>query len=69
MKNGPIFEWSPEKIILDDHKDEEDFYKLINDIQHRHNDSDNSNYVPDYSDGDDNSLGSWEVEYLAMYKE
>ena len=58
MENGPIFEWSPGNIILDEQEDEEYFENLINDIHHHHNDDDSSDYVPDNSDGYDNSLGS-----------
>ena len=60
MENGPIFEWSPGNIILDDQEDEEDFYNLINDLHHHHNDDKNRNYLADNYDGDDNIIGSWE---------
>ena len=69
MENMPIFEWSPGNTILDEQEDEEDFDNLINDLQHYHNDEDNIDYVPDDSDGDDDSLGSWEAEYSTMDKE
>ena len=69
MDNGPIFEQSPGNIILDEQEGEEHFYKLINDLKHHNNDEDKINYVPDNSDGDCDSLGSWEAEYTAMDKE
>ena len=69
MGNGPIFEWRPGNIVLDKQEDKEDFYKLINDLPHHHNDDDDNDYVSENSDGDDDSLGSWESEYSAMDKE
>ena len=69
MKNGPIFEWSTGNIILDYQENKKYFDRMINDLQHHHNADDNSNCVPDNSDGDDNSLGSWEEEYSSMDKE
>ena len=45
---------------------EEDFYNLINDLQHQPNDDVDINYVRDDYDGDDDSLGSREAEYAAM---
>ena len=69
MGNGPIFEWIPGNIILEVHEDKEVFDNVINDLQHQNNYEDDSEYVPDDSDGDDDSLGSWEVEYAAMDKE
>ena len=66
MKNGPIFEWIPGNIVLDKQEDEEDFDNPINDLKHQHNDYDNSDYIPENSDGDDNILGSWEAKYAAM---
>ena len=68
-KNGPIFEWIPGNIVLDKQEDEEDFDNPINDLKHQHNDDDNSDYIPENSDGDDNILGSWEAKYAAMDKE
>ena len=69
MENGPIFEWSPGNIVLDEQEDKEDFSNLINDLQRHHNDEDDSNYVPDNSDGGDYSLGLWEAEYAVTEKE
>ena len=68
-EKGPIFEWSPVNIILDQQEDEEDFDNIINDLQQHHNYHNCSDYVPDGSDGDDNILGSWESEYSAMDEE
>ena len=59
----------PRNIVLDEKEDWKYFDNLINDLQHHHNDDDNSNYVPYDYDGDDNSLGSWESEYAAMDEE
>ena len=69
MENRPIFEWIPWKFLLEEQKDEEYFDNLINDLQHHHNDEDNSDYVSDDYDGDDDSLGSWEAKYAAMDEE
>ena len=69
MENRPIFEWIPWKFLLEEQKDEEYFDNLINDLQHHHNDYNDSDCVPDGSCGDDNSLGSWEAEYSAMDEE
>ena len=69
MGNGPIFEWIPGNIILEVHEDKEVFDNVINDLQHQNNYEDDSEYVPDDSDGDDDILGSWEVEYAAMDEE
>ena len=69
MEKGPIFEWSPVNIILDEQQGEGFFDNLINDLLNHHNYDDDSNYVPDDSGGDDNSLGSWEIEQAAMYEE
>ena len=52
MENGPIFEWSPGNIILDDQDYEEYFHNLINDLQHHHNDDEDSNCVPEDSNWD-----------------
>ena len=51
----------PRKIVLDEQEDKEDVYNLINYLQHHHNDDNDSDYVPDDSDGDDNILGSWKA--------
>ena len=56
----------PGTIILGEQEDEEDFDDRIHDIQHQHNDENSSNYVPNSSDEDDESLGSWEAKYVAM---
>ena len=69
MENGPIFEWIPGNIVLDEKEDKEDFDNLLNDLQHNHNDDDDRDYVPDDSDGDDDILGSQELEYSAMDEE
>ena len=66
MGKRSIFEWIPGNIILDEQEGKEDFDNLINDLQHHHNDEDDSKYVPANSDEDKNSLGSWESEYAAM---
>ena len=42
------------------------FDNLIKDLQHHHNGDDGRKYVPDDSDGNDDSLGLWEAEYAAM---
>ena len=65
-EKGPIFEWSPVNIILDQQEDEEDFDNPINDLKHQHNDDDNSDYIPENSDGDDGSLGSQEEKYCVF---
>ena len=57
MKNGPISEWSPRKIIMDKQGDERDFNNLLNDLKCRHKDDDNSVYVLDASDDDEDSIG------------
>ena len=54
---------------MDDQEDEEYVDNLIHDIQHHHNYDDNSDYVPDDSDEDDNILWSWESECIAMDEE
>ena len=69
MENGPIFEWIPGNIILDEQEDEEYFDNLINDLQHHNNNDDNINYLPNDSDEDDDRLGSREAEYIAMDEE
>ena len=69
MENGSIIECSPGSIIFGEQEDKEIFDNLINDLQHHHNDDNNSDYVPDNYVGDDNSLGSWEAEYAAMDEE
>ena len=69
MKNGSIFEWSPVNIILDKQEDEEVFDNLINYLKNHHNCDYGSEYVPDNSDGDENSLGSREEEYATMDQE
>ena len=38
-------------------EDEEYFDNLINDLQYQHNDDNSSDFVPDYFDEDDDSLG------------
>ena len=58
MKNGPIFEWRPGNIILDEQEHKEDSDNLMNNLQHHHNDNNGIEYVPDNYYGDDNSLGS-----------
>ena len=69
MENGPIFEWSPGNIILENQEDEDFFDNLINDLHHHSNDEENRDYVSEDSDGDANSLGSWKSEDSAMDKE
>ena len=54
---------------MDEQEDKYDFDNLINDLHHHHNDDNDSNYVPDYSDGDDDILVSREAEYAAMDEE
>ena len=54
---------------MDKQEYEEVFDKLINYLHHHHNYDNGSDYVPENSDGDDNSLGSWESEYSAMDEE
>ena len=66
MENRPIFECIPGSIVLYEKEYEEDFYNLINDLQHQPNDDVDINYVRDDYDGDDDSLGSREAEYAAM---
>ena len=61
MKNGPIFEWRPGNIILDEQEHKEDSDNLMNNLQHQHNDNNGIEYVPDNYYGDDNSLGSREA--------
>ena len=68
MENGPIFEWVPGNIVLDEQQDEEDFDNLINNLQHHHNDEYDIYYVPENADEYDDSLGSQEAEYVAMDK-
>ena len=51
---------------MDKKEDKEDFDNLINDPQHHHNDGNDSDYVPDNYDGDEDILGSREAEYAAM---
>ena len=50
-------------------EDKENFDDLIHDLQHHHKNDKNSNYVPEHSDENDNSLGLWEEEYVAMDEE
>ena len=69
MENGPIFEWIQGNIVLDEHVDEAFFDKMINDLQHHHNDDEDSDYVPDDSDEYENIIGSWEAEYAAIDEE
>ena len=66
MGNGPIFEWSPGNIILEDQEDKEVFDNMVNYLQHHHNNDNDSNYVTDGSGGDYDRLGSREAEYTAM---
>ena len=69
IKNGPVFEWIPGNIILDYQEEKEGFYNLINNLQHHHNDEDDSDYVTDNSYEGENRLESWKDEYFAMYNE
>ena len=69
MENGPVLEWSTGNIVLDMQEDKEIFHKLINGIQHHDNDDNNSDYVTDNYNVDDDRLGSWEAEYDSMDKE
>ena len=45
---------------MDEQDDEEVFNNLLKDLQYRHNNYDNSNYILDKSDDDENSIGWWE---------
>ena len=54
---------------MDEQDDEEVFNNLLKDLQYRHNNYDNSNYILDKSDDDENSIGWWESEYAAMDEE
>ena len=54
---------------MDDHEEKEYFENLINDLKHHHNDDNDSDNVPDNSDGDDDILGSWEQKYATMDEE
>ena len=45
------------------------FDKMINDLQHHHNDDEDSDYVPDDSDEYENIIGSREAEYDAIDEE
>ena len=58
MKNEPIFELIPGSITLEEQELKVYFDNLINYLQNHHNDEDDSDYVTDDSDEDDNSLGS-----------
>ena len=58
MKNEPIFELIPGSITLEEQALKVYFDNLINYLQNHHNDEDDSDYVTDDSDEDDNSLGS-----------
>ena len=57
MKNGPIFEWIPGNITMDKQYDKEDFNDLLNNLQCRHDNDDNSDYVPGDSNYDKDSIG------------
>ena len=54
---------------MDEQEDKENFDNLINDLQHHHNDNNDSVYALDDSDWDDNSLGSLESEYSVLDEE
>ena len=66
MKNGPIFKWILGNIILDDQEEEEYFEDLIHDLQHHHNGDNDSDYLPDDYDEDDDSLGYCKSEYVSV---
>ena len=54
---------------MDNHDDEEDSNNLSNDLQYRHKNDVESDYVPGKYDNDEGIIGSWEAEYAAIDKE
>ena len=54
---------------MDNHDDEEDFNDLLNDLQYRHNNDVDRDYVLGKPDNDEGIIGSREAEYSAMDKE